>query len=128
VIMRRLSALSTFAGVIMLGGCVQVIGPDPTSTQNVSAAEAVGALAGGALGGYLGAQFGAGSGAIAMTALGVTAGASLGRELGKNFETANRPAAPQYLVLPYGQCLRPSDGSVSAASPPSASGWVIAPC
>jgi hypothetical protein len=127
VIMRRL--IATFAGVIMLSGCVQVIGPDPTSTQNVSAAEAVGALAGGALGGYLGAQFGAGSGAIAMTALGVTAGASLGRELGKNFETANQSAAPQqYLVLPYGQCLRPSDGSASVGSSPSASGWAIAPC
>lgn len=49
-----------FAGAVMLTGCVQVGQPEPIWTQNVSAAEAAGALAGGALGGYLGSQFGAG--------------------------------------------------------------------
>jgi hypothetical protein len=113
VVMRRISALLALAGATMLTGCVQIVEPEPAWNQNVSAAEAAGALAGGALGGYLGAQFGAGSGMIAMTTLGITAGAAMGRELGRNLETANRPPAQQYVMLPYGHCLWPSNNGWS---------------
>src|SRR6185312_13135422 len=106
----------------MLGGCVQITEPPSTWPANGSAAEAVGALAGGALGGYLGAQFGAGSGALAMTGLGVAAGAALGRELALNLDTPNHLATtnhsvaqPQPIVIPYGHCLRPLNGSASAS-------------
>jgi hypothetical protein len=108
-------ALTVCAGVVMLAGCVQISEPAPSWPANPSAAEVVGALAGGALGGYVGSQFGAGSGALAMTGLGVTAGAALGRELAQNLETANRPAAQQHIVIPYGYCLRPLSGSASTA-------------
>lgn len=93
----------------MLAGCVQISEPPSSWPANPSASEAVGALAGGALGGYLGSQFGAGSGALAMTGLGVAAGAALGRQVAQNFETENRPAAQQYIMIPYGYCLRPSN-------------------
>jgi uncharacterized protein YcfJ len=129
VVARWLAALPICASVMMLTGCVQVVDPEPTWVRNVSAAEAVGALAGGALGGYLGAQFGAGSGALAMTGLGVAAGAALGREIGSSLETANRPTPPPYVVLPYGHCLRPSNGSASVPSASQAGdGWSITAC
>ena len=129
MITRRIFALPACAAVIMLTGCVQVVDPDPNWARSASAAEAVGALAGGALGGYLGAQFGAGSGALAMTGLGVAAGAALGREIGSSIETANRSATQRYLVLPYGHCLRPSNGSASVpGGPQAASGWSITTC
>jgi uncharacterized membrane protein YebE (DUF533 family) len=102
-------ALTVCAEVVMLAGCVQISAPASSWPANASASEAVGALAGGALGGYLGSQFGAGSGALAMTGLGVAAGAALGRQLAQNFESANRPAAQPYIVIPYGYCLRPSN-------------------
>ncbi len=113
--MSRILVPAAFAAALALTGCVQVAEPEPIWPADVSAAEAVGALAGGALGGYLGAQFGAGTGAIAMTGLGVTAGAALGREVGRNIESANRAPAQPYVVLPYGQCLRPSNPSDSVA-------------
>jgi hypothetical protein len=108
IVVRSIFALRVCAGVVMLAGCVQITEPAPSWPANATASEAVGALAGGALGGYLGSQFGAGSGALAMTGLGVAAGAALGRQLAQNIETANRPAAQQYIVIPYGYCLRPS--------------------
>ncbi len=107
----------------MLAGCVQIYEPASTWPANPSAAEAAGALAGGALGGYLGSQFGAGSGALAMTGLGVAAGAALGRQLAQNFESPNRPAAQRYIVIPYGYCLRPSNGSASTAG-----SLLLSPC
>jgi hypothetical protein len=129
VITRLMAALSTCAAAMMLSGCVQVAEPAPIWVRNVSAAEAVGALAGGALGGYLGSQFGAGSGAVAMTGLGVAAGAALGREIGSSLEAANRPNTPPYVVLPYGHCLRPSNGSAPApAGSQATDGWSITAC
>jgi hypothetical protein len=122
-VVRWIHALAVCAGVVMLAGCVQISEPAPPWPANPTAAEAVGALAGGALGGYLGSQFGAGSGALAMTGLGVTAGAALGSELAQNLETANRAAAPQHIVIPYGYCLRPLSGSASTAG-----SLLVAPC
>jgi hypothetical protein len=115
--------LAVCVGVVLLAGCVQISEPSPGWPANPSAAEAVGALAGGALGGYLGSQFGAGSGALAMTGLGVTAGAALGSELAHNLEAAKRPAAQQHIVIPYGYCLRPLSGSASTAG-----SLLLAPC
>ncbi len=93
--MGRILRLPVFMGAMLVMGCVQV-DLDPNWARNVTAAEATGALAGGALGGYLGSQFGAGSGAAAMTGLGVVAGAALGRELGQTLDQANRPVTTQY--------------------------------
>jgi Glycine zipper 2TM domain len=129
VITRWMAVVPTCAAAMMLSGCVQVAEPPPIWAQNVSAAEAVGALAGGALGGYLGSQFGAGGGALAMTGLGVAAGAALGREIGSSLEAANRPNTRPYVVLPYGYCLRQSNGSPSAPTgSQSPEGWSITAC
>lgn len=120
----------------MLAGCVQMTQPAPSWPASGSAAETVGALAGGALGGYIGSQFGGGTGALAMTGLGVTAGAALGRELGHDLENANRPPAEnadrppaqQYILLPHGYCLRPSNGAASTAGSQTANGLVMFAC
>ena len=125
---RWIQALAVCAGAMMLAGCVQIAEPAPSWPANTSAAEAVGALAGGALGGYLGSQFGAGTGALAMTGLGVTAGAALGREFAQNLESANPPpapanppAAPHPIVIPHGYCLRPVNG-------PGSGSLLLTPC
>jgi hypothetical protein len=122
-VIRRMRVLTACAAVVMLAGCVQITEPAESWPANGSAAEAMGALAGGALGGYLGSQFGAGSGALAMTGLGVTAGAALGRELAQGFETTNAPAPRQYIVIPQGQCLRPLNGTASPVGP-----LLLTPC
>jgi glycine zipper 2TM protein len=114
--MWHIRIASTFAGLLMLAACVEPYSypPYPYSyppwIQNVSAAEAMGALAGGALGGYLGSQFGAGTGTAAMTAVGVAAGAALGRELGQNLEHPNAAVAQPYAAPcdVYGRCQPPS--------------------
>jgi hypothetical protein len=124
----RISILPAFAAVVMLTGCVHIVEPQPTGYWNVSPAEAVGALAGGALGGYLGAQFGAGTGALAMTGLGATAGAALGRELGRSLESPNRPPGQPSIVVPYGQCLRPSNEAPSGQASQAPNQWSLSPC
>lgn len=97
--MRRISIVVAFPAMVMLSGCT-VVQMDPSWSRNVSAPEAIGALAGGALGGYLGAQFGAGAGAATMTGLGVVAGAALGRELGRYLEAGDHPQAQQQYSWP----------------------------
>jgi hypothetical protein len=117
---RRLPSLLAFFAGIVLVGCVQMIEPEPGWTSKVSAAEVVGALAGGALGGYLSAQFGAGRGTIAMTTLGVTAGVAFGKDLGRDLETANRLAAQQCVVPLMTTVCGPQTGQgpSKASSPP----------
>jgi uncharacterized protein YcfJ len=110
--MVRIESLSALAAFLVLTGCVEIVEPNPYPywAQNITPAEAVGALTGGALGGYLGAQFGAGTGAIAMTGLGVAAGAALGRELAREMENPDHPFVVS-LCDGYGRCQPLSSGS-----------------